>query len=327
MNNRRKLVIALGAGALAAPFGSFAQQTTKLSRVGVLGGGGLNLIVGVRSLRQRLQELGYVDGRNITFVVKDGAGQVERLADLASELVRLPANVIVVQGNEALTALRQATQTIPIVMATIGDPVGSGFITSLAKPGGNITGLANMADDLSAKWVQLLKEVAPKTTRVAVLWDSRVAAHQAMWQGIQRAGRDLKVTPRVWEARTSEEIDRVFAEIDSEAMGALITLPNPAHLVNRRQISDLAIKHRLPSIYLFGEFVEAGCLMAYGPSVADLWSRSAEYVDKILKGAKPVDLPVAQPTKFELVLNMKTAKALGLNFPDSILLRADRVIE
>jgi putative ABC transport system substrate-binding protein len=327
MNNRRKLIVALGAGALGAPFGSFAQQAPKLFRVGVLAGGGSNFDAGFGPFRQRLQELGYVEGRTISLVVRNAEGRAERLAEFAGELVRLPADVIVVQGNNVLAALQQATQTIPIVMATIGDPVGSGFIASLAKPGGNITGLANMADDLSAKWVELLKEVAPKVTRLAVLWDSRVAAHQSMWREIQRASRDLKVAPRVWEARTPEEIERAFAAMDSEAMGALIVLPHPPFIVNRRQISELAIKHRLPAIYLFREFAEAGCLMAYGPSVADLWSRSADYVDKILKGVKPMDLPVAQPTKFEFVINMKTAKALGIKIPNSILVQATTVIE
>jgi len=318
------VVIAL---AVCAPLAAQPQQAPKLFRVGVLAAGGPNFEAGFGPFRQRLQELGYVEGRTISLVVRNAEGRAERLAELAGELVRLPADVIVVQANQALSALQKATQTIPIVMATVADPVGSGFIVSLAKPGGNITGLANMSDDLSAKWVELLKEMAPKATRLAVLWDSRVAAHQVMWREIQRASRDLKVTPRAWEVRTPEEIERVFTAIGTEAMGALIILPHPLFNVNRRQISELAIKHRLPALYPFREFVEAGCLMAYGPSLADLWIRSADYVDKILKGAKPMDLPVAQPTRFVLSLNLKTAKALGLAVPPSVMVRATEIIE
>lgn len=323
---RTGFTVALALG-LCAPLAAQTQQTPKLFRVGILAAGGPNFDAGVGPFRQRLRDLGYVEGQNISLVVRNAEGRAERHAELASELVRLPADVIVVQANQALAALQQATQTIPIVMATVADPVGSGFIASLARPGGNATGLANMSDDLSAKWVELLKEMAPKVTRLAVLWDSRVAAHQTMWREIQRASRALKVTPRAWEPRTSEEIERAFAAMRADAMGALIILPHPSYNVNRRQISELAIKHRLPTIYPFREFVEAGCLMAYGPSLTDLWIRAADYVDKILKGAKPMDLPVAQPTRFVLSVNLKTAKALGLTVPPSVLVRATEIIE
>jgi putative ABC transport system substrate-binding protein len=217
-------------------------------------------------------------------------------------------------GNVALAALKQATRTIPIVMAQIGDPVGAGFVASLARPGGNITGLSNMAEGVSAKWVELLKEVAPKATRLAVLLEPQKVAHANMWSEIQRAGRALSVTPVAWEARGPDEIERAFSAMGSERIGAVI-------------IVGLLTKHRLPAIYAFREFAEAGCLMSYGPSMADLWRRAADFVDKILKGAKPADLPVDQPTTFELVINLKTAKALGLTIPPSLLQRADQVIE
>lgn len=313
--------------ALYAPLAAYTGEAPKLFQVGVLAGGGFAFDAGIEPFRQRLRELGYVEGRTISLVIRNAEGRAERYADFAAELVRLPVDVIVVHSNPALVALRQATQTIPIVMASIGDPVGSGFVASLARPGGNITGLSNMSEGISAKWVELLKEVAPNAARLAVLWDSRAAAHASMWREIQMASRDLKVTPRVWEARGPEEIERAFAEIGAERMGALIILPIPTFAVNGRQITELAIKHRLPALYAFQEFVKAGGLLSYGPRVADLWMGSADYVDKILKGAKPEDLPVAQPTTFVLALNRKTAKALGVTIPPSLLLRASEIIE
>jgi putative ABC transport system substrate-binding protein len=236
-------------------------------------------------------------------------------------------DVIVVQGNAALVALKQATQTISIVMANIGDPVGSGFVASLPRPGGNITGLSNMVEGISTKWVELLKEVAPKATRLAVLWDPRNVAHTNMWREIQGAGRAVRVTPLAWEVRGPDEIERAFSAMGAERIGALIILPHPVAGANLRQIVGLATKHRLPAIYPFREFAEAGCLMSYGPNTADLWRRAAVYVDKILKGAKPADLPVEQPTRFDLVVNLKTAKALGLTIPQTVLIRATEVIE
>jgi len=296
-------------------------------QVGVLAGGGPNFDAGIEPFRKRLRELGYVEGRTISLVVRNAEGRTERNAELAADLVRIPADIIVVQSNPSLISLRQATQTIPIVMATIADPVGSGFITSLARPGGNVTGLSNMSEAISAKWVELVREMAPKSTRLAVLWISQMGPHQSMWREIQRASGDLKITPRTWEARTPEEIGRAFAEMGAARMDALIILPHPTFNVHRRQIAELAIKYRLPSLYTYREFVDAGCLLSYGPSVADLWARSADYVDRILKGAKPMDLPVAQPTTFVLALNLKTAKAIGLTIPASLLVRAAEVIE
>lgn len=325
---RRKFLLAAGA-LLSAPLAAQTQQASRLARIGVLAGGGAVFLAGFESFRQRLRELGYVEGRTIVLVVRNAEGRAEGYSELAAELVRLRLDVIVVQGNRALVALKQATQTIPIVMAQIGDPVGNGFVSSLAKPGGNITGLANMVEGISAKWVELLKEVVPHGAHLGVLWDPdpRNAAHASMWREIQMAGRALSVTPRAREARDPDEIERAFSAMNIERPGALIVLPHPPAAANLRQIVGLTIKHRLPAIYAYSEFAELGGLMTYGPNIIDLWRRAAEYVDKILKGAKPADLPVAQPTRFELVINMKTAKALGFKIPRSILLRADRVIE
>ncbi len=312
---------------LALPLAAQAQQAPKVARVGVFAGGGPGFQAGFEPFRQRLRELGYEEGRTLALEVRNAEGRAERYPELAAELVRLRVDVIVVQGNAALVALKQATQTSSIVMANIGDPVGAGFVASLPRPGGNVTGLSNMAEGVSAKWVELLKEVAPKATRLAVFWDPRNVAHKSMWGEIQGAGRALRVTPLVREVRGPDDIERAFSAMGTERIGALIILPHPVAGANLRQIVGLAAKHRLPAIYLTREFAEAGGLMSYGPNVADLWRRAATYVDKILKGVKPADLPVEQPTRFELVINQKTAKALGLTFPQTILIRADQVIE
>lgn len=324
---KRIIGFALGAMLLALSFRAEAQQPPKLARVGVLAGGGSAFDVGFEPFRQRLRELGYVEDQTIALLVRNAEGRAERYRELAAELVQLRVDVIVVQGNAALVALKQATQTIPIVMANIGDPVGAGFVASLARPGGNVTGLSNMAEGVSQKWVELLKEVAPKATRLAVLWDPRNVAHASMWREIQVAGQALRVTPLVWEVRGPDEIERAFSAMDTERIGALIILPHPVAGANRRLIVGLAAKHLLPAIYPFREFAEAGCLMSYGPSNADLWRRAASYVDKILKGTKPAELPVEQPVKFELVINLKTAKQIGLTIPPNVLARADKVIK
>jgi len=323
-------IIGLVLGALLLALNSLpaeAQQPPSLARVGVLAGGGSAFHAGLEPFRQRLRELGYVEDQTIALLVRNAEGRAERYRELAAELVQLRVDVIVVQGNAALVALKQATQTIPIVMANIGDPVGAGFVASLARPGGNVTGLSNMAEGVSQKWVELLKEVAPKATRLAVLWDPRNVAHASMWREIQVAGQALRVTPLAWEVRGPDEIEQAFSAMGTERIGALIILPHPVAGENRRLIVGLAAKHRLPAIYPFREFAEAGCLMSYGPNNADLWRRAASYVDKILKGTKPADLPVEQPTKFELVINLKTAKQIGLTIPPNVLARADKVIK
>ena len=326
---RLALVLALVVGLVAGtlPHSAQAQQTSRMPRVGVLAGGGTLFQVGLESLRQRLRELGYVEGQTVVLVVRDAAGRPERLQQLADELVQLRVDVIVAHGNPAIAALKQATTTIPIVMAQVGDPVGSGFVASLSRPGGNITGLSNLAEGISRKWVELVKEVSPSVTRVAVLADFRIAAHTVMWNDIQVAARALNVTPLSWEMRGPNEIERAFAAMGTERIDAVIILPHPGAGQHRSLLLELAARHRLPAIYAFREFAEAGCLMTYGANNADLYRRAANYVDRILKGSKPADLPVEQPVKLELVINRTTAKTLGLTIPPSLQARADELID
>jgi len=323
--DRRDTLIALLA--LCAPRVAPAQTAKKVVRIGVLTGGGSRFQTDHEAFQQRLRELGYVEGENLTLEIRNAKGRAENYAALAAELAGMKVDVIVVQGNAALVALRQATQTIPIVMANIADPVGAGFVASLARPGGNITGLSNMAEGVSGKWVELLKEAAPETARVGVLWDQNNAAHASMWGAIQAAGRVLKISPGAWNARSPDAITQAFSAMAAAKIGALIVLPDPFFGENLRQIAGLAVKHRFPAIYAFPVFPLAGGLMSYGPSIPDYWRRAAEYADKILKGMKPADLPVAQPLKFELVVSLKAARAIDLRIPQSLLLRADRVIE
>jgi putative ABC transport system substrate-binding protein len=304
-----------------------AQPATKVVRIGVLAGGGSGLQIGLPHFRQRLQELGYVEGQNLALEVRSAEGQAERYAALAAELAGLKVDLIVVQGNAALVALRRATQTTPIVMAMIGDPVGAGFVASLANPGGNITGLANQSEGISGKWVELLKEVAPRTTRVGILWDPENAAHAKMREAIQEAGRALGVSSVTQDVRGPDAVTRAFSAMSDERVDAVIILPDPAFGAKLRQIAERAASHRLPAIAYFREFPLLGGLMSYGPTFTDNWRRAAEYADKIIKGAKPADLPVGQPLKFELIINRRTASAFGLSVPQSILLRADQVIE
>jgi putative ABC transport system substrate-binding protein len=310
----------------AAPLAVQAQSAPKVVRIGVFAGGGSGFDTGFEPFRRRLKELGYVEGRNLVIETRNAQGRSERYPAIAEELVRLNVDVIVVQGNAALVALRQATQTIPVVMAMVGDPVGAGFVTSLSKPGGNITGLSNMAEGISAKWVGLLKEAAPETRRIGVFWDPKNVAHAGMMEAIQEACRTLAVSPVAWDVRGSDTIARAFSEMVAEKIGAVIVLPDPAFGANLRQIAGLAVRHRLPAIYGFRAFPLVGGLMSYGPSIADNWRRAAEYADKIVKGAKPADLPVGQPLEFELVINRTTETALGLTLPPSFLLRASEIL-
>ena len=268
-----------------------------------------------------------MEGRNLALEVRSAEGQAERYPALAAELIRLKVDVIVVQGNAALVALSQATQTIPIVMAMIGDPVGAGFVASLASPGGNITGLSNQAEGISGKWVELLKEAAPRTARVGVLWDPDNAAHATMWKAIQEAGRVLGVSAVARDVRGPDGIPQAFSAMTDDKVDAVIVLPDPAFGANLRQIAGLAVRHRLPAIYGFRESPLVGGLMSYGPSITDNWRRAAEYADKIVKGVKPADLPVGQPLEFELVINRTTETALGLTLPPSFLLRASEILQ
>jgi putative ABC transport system substrate-binding protein len=281
------------------------------------------------SFRQGLRELGYVEGKNIVIDYRFAEGKFDRLPDLAAELVELKVDVIVAQVTQASLAAKGATKTIPIVMQGVSDPVGTGLVASLARPGANITGTSAMSAEVVGKSLELLKETVPKLSRVAVLWNPNNAIFQAqMLRETQIAAGALAVELQILGAGGAEEIDQAFAAMTRGRAGALLVLPDPVfNFLHRARIVDLAEKSRLPAMYGARDFAAAGGLMVYGPNYADLFRRAATYVVKILKGASPADLPVEQPTKFELIINLKTAKALGLTIPIPLLGRADEVIE
>jgi putative ABC transport system substrate-binding protein len=279
------------------------------------------------AFREGLRELGYVEGRNIQVESRWAEGNYDRLPGLAADLVRLKVDVIVTYGTPAAQAAKGATGTIPIVMAAIIDPVASGLVTSLARPGGNITGQSMMSPDLAEKQLQILKELVPKTSRVAVLHNPANPGNAPQVRHAQDAARALGVRLQILGARGPSEIDGAFAAMAAEQAGAVIVLVDAILQSNRARIADLAARHRLPAVYGLHEYAEVGGLLAYGPNRLDMFRRAATYVDRILKGAKPGDLPVEQPNTFTLVINLKTAKALGLTIPPSLLLRADQLIE
>ena len=324
MSNRRRLIVALGAAALTAPLSSFAQAT-KMPRIGILFIGSRNQ-PHLESLKRGLAEHGYTEGKNVTIEYRYAEGKEDRLPALAAELVQLKVDVIVVTADVSAEAAQMATKTIPIVVTT-GDPVAWGLADSLAKPKGNVTGLSVILAELSAKRVELLKDTYPKMTRLATLFDPKTRVQPSVLSQTRIAARALGLQLDPFEVETSRDIEKAFASISKVRSSALLVLLSPSITLHSRQIVESALKQRLPGIYPTRQFAEEGGLMAYGPLMGDLYYRAANYVDKILKGAKPADLPVEQPTKFELVLNMKTAKALGIKFPQSILVRADRVIE
>jgi putative ABC transport system substrate-binding protein len=281
----------------------------------------------LEAFRQGLRELGYVEGQNIAIESRWTEGKDDRLPALAADLVRSKVDVIVAETGAATRAAQQATRTIPIVMSLVNDPVGSGLVASLARPGGNVTGLTIMSPDLVGKQLELLKEVVPKVSRVALLRHPDNPASAAQLREAEAAAQALGVRLQTLEARSPQEIDGAFAAMTRERAGALLVIPDTLFWSQRRQIAELAVKRRLPSMRMGEAYAEAGGLMSYGPSYLDLERRAATFVDKILKGANPADLPVAQPTKFELVINLKTAKAIGLTIPQPLLQRADQIID
>jgi putative tryptophan/tyrosine transport system substrate-binding protein len=321
--DRRTFIGTLAGGILASPMAAFAQQPTKVPRIGVIGGQDAPPWAG---FRQGLRELGYVDGRNVTVDWRWSGGNAERLPTLASELVQLKVDIIVVAGTPATRAAKQATSTIPIVMAVSGNADKIGLVESLAHPGGNITGLSNVAADLTGKRLQYLKEIAPKVSRVAVIWFPESAA-ETVWfsQDMLAAAAVAGLTIQSIEMRTSDNYAAAFAAVTGSRGDALYVTANTLHSKNRQLIADFALKSRLPSMYEERLFVEAGGLMSYAPSYIELFRRAATYVDKILKGAKPADLPIEQPTAFELVINPKTAKVLGLTIPQSLGMQAELI--
>jgi putative ABC transport system substrate-binding protein len=279
----------------------------------------------LEAFRQGLRELGYVEGKSIRIEYRYAEGKQDRLNDLAAELVRLKVDVIVTSSTPGVLAVKRASTTIPIVFAAIGDPVRSGLVASLARPGGNITGLTILAPELSGKRLELLKEVFPKATRVAILWNATGPALSHI--AAQAAAKALGLELLSLEVRDADDIESAFEGARRRGPQALVTTPGAVIDMNQKKIVDFAAKSRLPAMYAQLSFVDAGGLMAYAPSATDLWHRAALYVDKILKGAKPADLPVEQPTKFEFVINLKTAKQIGLTIPPNVLARADKVIK
>jgi putative tryptophan/tyrosine transport system substrate-binding protein len=329
VTTRRAFIGALTGGLLTAPTTVHAQPAEKVYRIGYLSAGSGTLSSPyTTAFRQGLRELGWIEGQNIVIEFRSAEAQLDRLPTLAAELVRLKLDVIVATPTPAALAAKSATGTIPIVGVSLADPVGLGLIPSLARPTGNVTGVSySVGADIFGKDLELLKEVAPKVRRVAVLSNPDSPAQPLIINNIKGAARSLALQLQLVEARGPGDFDRAFAAMARERAGALFVVTDPVFIPHRARLTSLAAQNRLPSIFTQRADVEAGGLISYGPSFADMYRRAATYVDKILKGARPANLPVEQPTKFELVVNLKTAKALGLHIPPSLLQRADEVIQ
>jgi putative ABC transport system substrate-binding protein len=327
----RRAFLAGAAALLAAPLAAEAQPAGKVPRLGylsALSGSDPQLHRSLDEFRQRLRELGYVEGQSLAIEYRWAEGKIERLPDLAAELVRLKVDVIVASGGLPVAQAAQgATEAIPIIVTGPADPVATGLVASLARPGGNITGLAIISHELVGKELELLREVVPKVSRVAVLWNPTNPGNTLQLRGAEAAAQVLGVRLQPLQARGPGEIDRAFAAMTKERAGALLVLLDSMLLAQRDRIADLAARNRLPAVYGLRLHVEAGGLMSYAANQLAVAHRIAGYVDRVLKGTKPADLPVEQPTKFDLVINLKTAKALGLTIPPSLRLRADQVIE
>jgi putative ABC transport system substrate-binding protein len=325
--DRRKFLGTIAGSLLAAPLAAEAQPAGKVYRFGVLRPGSPQPHL-VKALEDGLRELGYVEGRNFVFEYRSAAGEVGRFPELAAELVRAKPDIIIPLSTAAAIAVKQATTTIPIVMVSPAEPVAAGLVHSLARPDGNLTGLTlEITPEISAKQLQLLAEVVPKLQRVAVLANRAYAPNVARWDELRRAAPNLEVALVSAEVRATGGIEGAFTTMKREGARGLLVLGDPLVFLLRRRIAELAVKNRLPSVSPYREGADAGGLIAYGPNSSDTYRRIGAYIDKILKGARPGDLPIEQPTKFELVINLKTAKALGLTIPPPLLQRADQVIE
>jgi len=323
-----RLVVTLALVILTAPLAAVAQPPTKVHRIGRLSSRSPSPDPNVEAFRQHLRALGYIEGDNLVLELRYAEGRAERLPDLAAELVQLQVEVIVAEGGDAIRAAQQATRTIPIVMAAASDPVEQGFVASLAHPGGNITGLSFLNAELPGKRLELLKETLPQSTRVAALVNPAHPYYEPLMHNLTGAARALGLDLHVVEVRRADALDTAFAAMTHAGVDAVIVLEDAVLLNSQRGrvVADLAAKTRLPVMYAWKAWVVAGCFMSYGPDQFDIIKRTATHVDKILKGTKPADLPVEQATKFELVINLKTAKVLGITIPPSILLQADEVI-
>jgi putative ABC transport system substrate-binding protein len=323
------LAVVLTVTPLAAPVVSGAQPTGKVPRVGILWGISAPVAAPLmEALRQGLREQGYVEGQSIAIESRSAEERYERLPDLATELVRLPVDVIVAPTTVAAVVARKATGTIPIVTVVVYDHVESGLATSLARPGGNVTGMTQYAGtEVVGKQVDLLKAAAPRIARVAVLWNPENSGHAALLKEAERAARSLGLSPLPVAARSPSELDGAFATMTRERADALVVLPDTVFLTQRARVAELAVKGRLPMMAGLREYVASGSLMSYGANLPDLFRRAGLVVAKILKGARPADLPIERPTKFELLVNLRTAKALGLTIPQSVLARADEIVQ
>jgi ABC-type uncharacterized transport system substrate-binding protein len=324
--DRRTFIASMVGTVLPAPL-TAAAQAGKVYRVGFLWDSPAMFPDAIEAFRRGLRDLGWVEGQNIVVEYRWGEGRHDRLHDLAEELVRLKVDVIVAGGSFYTEAAKRATSTIPIIFVSHADPIRSGHVASLARPGANITGVALMMTETNAKGLELLKEAVPGLSRVAVIWDPATPSHGPGLKAVEVAGRTLGLQLQPVAVRSATEFDSAFSAMVRERAGGLLVLSTPIFIAGAKRLAELAITHKLPSMFGPRHHVEAGGLMSYSPDRADIFRRGAIYVDKVLKGAKPADLPVEQPTKFELVINLKTAKALGLTISQSFLVRADQVIQ
>jgi len=323
MNRRDTIVALLALG--ATPLGAFAQQQGKVWRIGVLETISMSLnAANLDAFLKGMQDLGYVEGRNFVIDYRSAEGRDERFPDLAAELLRGKVDLIVTRGTPATQAAKKATATIPVVTTAIGDPLL--LVTSFARPGGNITGLSSFTTELQTKRIELIREMVPGVARIAVLMNMDNAAFQPQWKETERAARSLGVEVQLFDVRRAEDLERAFEAAVKQRANALVVGQDGLTQANGKHIVALAVKYRLPAIYFSSEYIDDGGLISYGVNYPDLYRRAASYVDKILKGAKPGDLPIEQPTKFDLIINRKTAKAIGLRIPPALLARADRVV-
>jgi putative ABC transport system substrate-binding protein len=322
--SRRSFLVTSLSGAVVVPLRAVAQP--KVARVGLLEGGNLGSYLW-QATRVGLRELGYVEGQNLIVEFRSANGQFDRVPELVAELIRLRVDVIVTIGDPVVGAAKQATSTIPIVMAGSGDPVGRGFVASLARPGGNITGMSLLAVALTGKWLEIVKEVSPRVSRVAILRNGANPTHALFWTEAQASAPRMALAVHSTEVRGPADFEAAFATMTRERVEAVVILADPMLGSNRGRLAELSAQHRLVSIAPFREQAEQGGLIAYGPSLQASFRRAASYVDRILKGANPADLPVEQPTTFDLIINLKTATLLGVTIPPSLLVRATQVIE
>jgi putative ABC transport system substrate-binding protein len=331
MTTRRGFLQMLPLGVLAVPLATFSQRTARVWRVGFLSLRGLpaqfHSDPNLGAFLQRMQELGYAEGRNLSIEMRSADGKAERLAELAAELVRANVDVIVTSSTPATSAAQRATNRIPIVMTSIGDPVGSGLIKTLARPGGNITGLTTMAAELSLKRLEMLRSVTPKLAHVGVLINPENSTNIETFKSVDAVAQKLGIRATSFEIRTLAQLEDGFLRMKRDAVQAVLLAQDGVFIQHKQRIAELALRNRLPSIGALEQFVEAGLLLSYGPNLPDVYRRAALYVDKLVKGAKPADLPVEQPTRFDLVVNKRTAMALGITVPADILVRAERFIE